>query len=89
MLMGGAGDARAAMSRGFNRLLESVVSINVRELAFESGARRYTSSLGSGVLMSAAWAEGLVDLAPEQVVQAGDQVAWWPYSECLQPAPGA
>ena len=40
------------MSRGFNRLLESVVSINVRELAFESGARRYTSSLGSGVLMS-------------------------------------
>ena len=44
---------------------------------------------GSGVLMSAAWAEGLVDLAPEQVVQAGDQVAWWPYSECLQPAPGA
>ena len=52
LLMGGAGDARAAMSRGFNRLLESVVSINVRELAFESGARRYTSSLGSGVLMS-------------------------------------
>jgi serine protease Do len=45
-------DARAAMSRGFNRLLEAVVSINVRELAFESGARRYTSSLGSGVVMS-------------------------------------
>jgi hypothetical protein len=31
------------MSRGFNRLLESVVSINVRELAFESGARRLTT----------------------------------------------
>ncbi|TBO32680.1 molybdopterin molybdenumtransferase MoeA [Aquabacterium lacunae] len=44
---------------------------------------------GSGVLMSAAWAEGLVDLAPEQVVQAGDTVAWWPYSECLQPRTGA
>ncbi len=44
---------------------------------------------GSGVLMSAAWAEGLVDLAPGQVVQAGEPVAWWPYSECLQPASGA
>jgi len=44
---------------------------------------------GSVVLMSAAWAQGLVDLAPEQVVQAGDRVAWWPYSECLQPASGA
>ena len=44
---------------------------------------------GSGVLMSAAWAEGLVDLAPGQVVQAGEPVAWWPYSECLQPSAGA
>jgi molybdopterin molybdotransferase len=44
---------------------------------------------GSGVLMSAAWAEGLVDLAPQQAVQAGDLVAWWPYSECLQPGTGA
>ncbi|MFM7751594.1 MAG: S1C family serine protease, partial [Opitutaceae bacterium] len=52
VMMGATIDARAAMGRGFNRLLESVVSINVRELAFESGARRYTSSLGSGVLMS-------------------------------------
>jgi molybdopterin molybdotransferase len=44
---------------------------------------------GSGVLMSAAWAEGMVDLAPGQVVQAGEPVAWWPYSECLQPSAGA
>ncbi len=45
--------AGAAMSRGFNRLLDAVVSINVRELAFETGARRYTSSQGSGVVLSA------------------------------------
>jgi serine protease Do len=41
------------MSRGFNRLLDAVVRIDVRELAFEAGARRYTASLGSGVIMSA------------------------------------
>ncbi len=41
------------MSRGFNRLLEAVVRIDVRELTFEAGARRYTASLGSGVIMSA------------------------------------
>jgi serine protease Do len=47
-------DATAAgMSRGFNRLLEAVVRIDVRELTFEAGARRYTASLGSGVIMSA------------------------------------
>jgi serine protease Do len=40
------------MSPGFNRLLEAVVRIDVRELAFEAGARRYSASLGSGVVMS-------------------------------------
>ena len=45
------------MSRGFNRLLDAVVRIDVREVAFESGARRYASSIGSGVILSA---DGLV-----------------------------
>jgi serine protease Do len=45
------------MSRGFNRLLDAVVRIDVRELAFEAGARRYTASLGSGVILSA---DGLI-----------------------------
>ena len=40
------------MSRGFNRLLDAVVRIDVREIAFEAGARRYTASLGSGVILS-------------------------------------
>jgi serine protease Do len=44
--------ARAAMSRGFNQLLDAVVRIDVRELAFEAGARRYTASIGSGVIMT-------------------------------------
>jgi serine protease Do len=45
------------MSTGFNRLLEAVVRIDVREVAFEAGSRRYTASLGSGVILSA---DGLV-----------------------------
>lgn len=40
------------MSRGFNQLLEAVVRIDVREIGFEAGARRYTASIGSGVIMS-------------------------------------
>jgi len=48
---------RAAMSRGFNRLLDAVVRIDVREVAYESGARRIASSIGSGVILSA---DGLV-----------------------------
>ena len=43
---------RADMSRGFNRLLDAVVRIDVREVAFEAGTRRYTASLGSGVILS-------------------------------------
>ena len=45
------------MSRGFNQLLDAVVRIDVRELAFEAGARRYSASIGSGVILSA---DGLV-----------------------------
>ncbi len=45
------------MSRGFNQLLESVVKIDVREIAFEAGAKRYTGGIGSGVILSA---DGLV-----------------------------
>ncbi len=40
------------MNPGFNRLLEAVVRIDVREIAFEAGTRRYASSLGSGVIIS-------------------------------------
>ena len=49
--------APAAMTRGFNQLLDSVVRIDVREVAFETGARRYAASIGSGVILSA---DGLV-----------------------------
>ena len=45
------------MSRGFNRLLDAVVRIDVREVAYEAGTRRYTASLGSGVILSA---DGLI-----------------------------
>ena len=45
------------MSKGFNQLLDAVVRIDVREVAYESGARRYTASIGSGVILSA---DGLV-----------------------------
>src|SRR5688572_14400867 len=43
----------AGMSRGFNQLLDAVVRIDVREIAFEAGARRYSASIGSGVILSA------------------------------------
>lgn len=45
------------MNQGFNRLLDAVVRIDVRELTFEEGARRYTASIGSGVILSA---DGLI-----------------------------
>jgi len=45
------------MSRGFNQLLDAVVRIDVRELAFEAGAKHYASSIGSGVILSS---DGLV-----------------------------
>lgn len=45
------------MKRGFNQLLDSVVKIDVREVAFEAGAKRFTGGIGSGVILSA---DGLV-----------------------------
>ena len=45
------------MSRGFNRLLEAVVRIDVREIEFADGAKRITGGVGSGVVISS---DGLV-----------------------------
>jgi serine protease Do len=44
--------ARAGMGRGFNRLLDAVVRIDVREITFEDGAQRFTGGIGSGVIIS-------------------------------------
>lgn len=49
--------AEAAVSRGFQDLLEAVVRIDVREESFEAGARRFTAGIGSGVIVSA---DGLI-----------------------------
>jgi serine protease Do len=49
--------AGAAMSGGFNRLLEAVVRIDVREVEFADGAKRISGGIGSGVIISA---DGLV-----------------------------
>ncbi len=43
---------QGAMKSGFNRLLDAVVRIDVREMAFEDGSRRYAASIGSGVILS-------------------------------------
>ena len=40
------------MSGSFNRLLEAVVRIDVREVTFEAGARRFVAGVGSGVILS-------------------------------------
>jgi serine protease Do len=40
------------MSGGFDRLLDSVVRIDVREVNYEDGARRIDASIGSGVILS-------------------------------------
>ncbi len=44
--------ASAAMTRGFNQLFDAVVRIDVREVAFEDGAKRLSASIGSGVILS-------------------------------------
>ena len=44
--------AHASMSGGFNRLLDAVVRIDVREETFDSGAVRFQGSIGSGVILS-------------------------------------
>ncbi|MGH7994860.1 MAG: S1C family serine protease, partial [Opitutaceae bacterium] len=45
------------MSPGFQRLLDSVARIDVREMSFSDGARRFEASIGSGVILSS---DGLV-----------------------------
>jgi len=52
-----AGSARAGMSRGFNRLLNAVVRIDVRESTLEDGAQSFTGGIGSGVIISS---DGLI-----------------------------
>jgi serine protease Do len=47
-----ASRATASMSGGFDRLLDSVVRIDVQEFNFDEGARRIDSSIGSGVILS-------------------------------------
>ena len=49
----------------------------------EDGAVTIYPHQGSGVLTSAVWADGLVDLAPGQVVAHGDTVRFLPFSELL------
>jgi serine protease Do len=44
--------AQAAMTRGFNQLFDAVVRIDVREVAFEDGAKRLSASIGSGVILT-------------------------------------
>ncbi len=44
--------AKASLGRGFNRLLDAVVRIDVREITFEDGAQRFTGGIGSGVIIS-------------------------------------
>ncbi|HEY9250909.1 MAG TPA: trypsin-like peptidase domain-containing protein, partial [Rariglobus sp.] len=48
----GTAAAHAAVSRGFNHLLDAVVRIDVREESFDAGARRFTAGIGSGVIVS-------------------------------------
>src|SRR5580700_1495073 len=52
-LFGAAAAGAATVSRGFNQLLDAVVRIDEREVAFDEGARRYEASIGSGVVLSA------------------------------------
>ena len=49
--------ATAAVSRGFSRLLDSVVCIEVTETSFERGSKSFSRAIGSGVILSD---EGLV-----------------------------
>ncbi len=55
----------------------------------EAGALALYPHQGSGVLTSAAWADGLIDLAPGQTVQAGDLLPYLPLGELCAPAAAA
>jgi hypothetical protein len=52
VFLGLTASAEADMSRGFNRLLDAVVRIDVREIEFTDGAKRITGGVGSGVIIS-------------------------------------
>ena len=52
----------------------------------EQGRAELFPNQSSGVLTSASWADGVVDLPPQTVVQPGDTVRWLPLAELLQPA---
>lgn len=49
----------------------------------EQGRLMLHPNQGSGVLTSALWADGLVDLLPGQTVTAGDEVAYLPFSSLM------
>jgi len=55
----------------------------------EAGELELHPHQGSGVLSSAAWSDGLVDLPPQTPVNPGDRLRWLPWSELLHPALGA
>jgi molybdopterin molybdotransferase len=55
----------------------------------EDGRVTLYPNQGSGVLTSAVWADGLLDLPPGQTVRPGDTVAYLPLAELLQPARAA
>lgn len=42
----------AETSRGFKKLLDAVVRIDVREFSYEAGSKRFQSGVGSGVIVS-------------------------------------
>jgi len=44
--------ASAAVSRGFSRLLDAVVCIEVTETSYERGSKGYTQAIGSGVILT-------------------------------------
>lgn len=51
-LAGGAARLGAAMPKSFNQLLDAVVRIDVREVSYDSGVKRFSAGVGSGVIVS-------------------------------------
>lgn len=52
----------------------------------DAGHAELFPNQSSGVLTSASWADGVVDLPPQTVVQPGDVVRWIPAAELLHPS---
>ena len=55
LALGPAPGVRAAtgsLGTGFRQVLDAVVRIDVREVAFDAGAQRFEASIGSGVILS-------------------------------------